>query len=549
MAEEKTRKAFLDRCFKVTHPSTLPAIAALVRSGAVERGWALFEAAGYPARTADPAALAVKGRLLKARGRLAAPAQRAGFFAQAAAAYGAAHALAPAPYLAINAASLSLLAGDAVAAEAGARAVLALLDAPQPPADTPYFLAATRAEALLLLGDRNGAEAALDLAVQHDADGWDDRAATLAQLRDVSAQQAQDAAWLDRFAPPASLHFAGHMGLASGGAAEQDLVCRLHDTLLPGRFGFAWGALAAGADIVIAEHLLAAGTELHAVLPCPVDQFEAQSVAPAGAEWAARFRALLPRIASLRIAASGSGSAHDPLATAHAGELAIGGALNNASRLGAGVAQLIVTDEHGGGANTARQAALWRGDLGAQVRLTLPRDAAVEQLFPPEAPDPARALALHVAVGLDGLEGAEQPGSEQITTLIAPVAAVLAAIPAGSVRAEPGLWEFTATDPDLALSVIARLLRISPAPPSIGAHLAITMLVKDPVSGTLVPYGLAPNLARQLQQLAPAGLALASDALAVTLAARLPGALRSELYLPDEPDLGGAVHSLLPFDQ
>jgi tetratricopeptide (TPR) repeat protein len=524
---------------------TLPAIAALVRSGAVDRGWALFEAGGYGARTADPAALAVKGRLLKARARCASGAARAGLMAQAAAAYGAAHALDPAPYLAINAASLSLLAGDQANAAAGAQAVLALLDAPVPPADTPYFLAATRTEALLLLGDQTGAVAVLEQAILHDPDGWDDRASTLAQLREVLAAQGRDAAWLSRFAPPANLHFAGHMGFAAGGGAEAALSAQLAGALPTGRFGFAWGALAAGADIVIAEHLLTAEAELHAVLPCPADQFEAQSVAPAGAQWAERFRALLPRLASLRVAATGAGSAHDPLATAHAGELAIGGALNNARRLGTAAAQLIVVDESGGGANTARQAALWREDLGAQVRLTVPRDAAVEALFPAERPDPARALALHVAVGLDGLNGGALPSSDQIAALTAPISAALSALPAGSVRAAPGLWEFAVTDLDQGLAVIASLLALSPASPAIGAHLAISALVRDPASGALLPYGPAPGLARQLLQLAPAGSALASDALAVTLASRAPGSLCSGLYLPPKDALGGAIHTLL----
>ncbi len=529
---------------------TLPAIAALVRSGAVDRGWALFEAGGYATRAGDPAALAVKGRLLKARARLADGAARADLMAQAAAAYAAAHQLSPAPYLAINAASLNLLAGNPAAAEAGARAVLALLDAPQPPADTPYFLAATRTEALLLLGDRNGAQAALELAVHLDPDGWDDRAATLAQLRDVLRAQDIDTAWLARFAPPASLHFAGHMGLTAGGTSEAELTRQLADILPAGRFGFAWGALAAGADIVIAEHLLAGGAALHLVLPCPAQQFEAQSVAPAGAQWAERFRALLPRAASLRIAATGAGSAHDPLATVHAGELAIGGALNNAARLGTAAAQLIVTDEHGGGANTARQAALWRGDLGEQLCLTVPRDAAVEALFPPEQPDPARALAVHIAIGLSGLDALP---SDQIAQRTGPVSAALAGLPAGTVRAGPGLWELALADLDQACGVIAAVLQAGRAaglhPPAIGAHLAIAALLTDPASGATVAYGPAPELARLLLQMSPAGLALGSDALAVTLAARLPGPLRSELYLPDEADLGGCVHALLGRDQ
>lgn len=465
--------------------------------------------------------------------------------AEAAAAYAAAHQLAPAPYLAINVASLRLLAGDPVGAEHGARAVLALLDAPQPPADTPYFLAATRAEALLLLGDQSGAEAALTLAAQHDPDGWDDRATTVAQLREVLMTQELDVSRLDRFAPPASLHFAGHMGVAPGGTSEAELAQQLGAALPPGRFGFAWGALAAGADIVIAEHLLAGGAQLHAVLPCPVPQFEAQSVAPAGQQWAERFRALLPRATSIRIASAGVGSAHDPLATAHAGELAIGGALNNAARLGTSAAQLIVTDDRGGGANTARQAALWHSDLGTQICLTLPRDAAVEAQFPAEQPDPARALALHVAIGVDGLDGAQPLASDQIAAKIAPIGAALEQLPAGSVRTTQGLWEFTTVDLDQAFAVIAQLLSDSSNTPAIGAHLAISTLVRDPGSGTLVPYGAQAVLARQLMQLAPAGSALVSDALAVTLAGRASGRLRSELFLPDEHDLGGSIHALL----
>lgn len=70
--------------------------------------------------------------------------------------------------------------------------------------------------------------------------------------------------------------------VASPAARASRWVGQLTSAIPPGRYGFAWGALAAGADIVIAEHLLASDAELHVVLPCPVEQFEAQSVAPAG---------------------------------------------------------------------------------------------------------------------------------------------------------------------------------------------------------------------------------------------------------------------------
>ena len=526
-----------------TRGLTLPQLTALARAGAVRRAWQLFVGAGYDQRGGDPAALAVKGRLLKGRARLAAGAAARALYAAAAEAYAAADALQPAPYLAINAASLRLLAGDDDGSRAGANGVLHQLDDPAIAIDTPYFLAATRAEALLLLGDRSAAAQAMQDAARADPDGWADRAATVAQLREIAAAQASDTAWIERFAPPASLHFAGHMGLASGGAAEAALSTMLAEHFAAHPAGFGWGALAAGADIVIAEALVAQGAALHVVLPCPADQFEAQSVAPAGAAWSPRFQALLAAAASLRIAADSASSVHDPLATAHAGDLAIGGALSNAAQLASSAAQLIVLDEAGGGANTARQADRWRGESGAQHRLTVARDAAVDALFPPEAPDPARLLAVHLAVLLDGTDTALSRTSQQLKAATGPVAAVLAQLPRGSVRASASGWEAVIQDLAQAVAIIDRLNALGSV--AVGAHLAIGPVLADPASGTLVPYGPAPALAAKLAARAPAGTTLVSDALAVTLCARGTTACRAELYYPCEDDLGGAVHMLV----
>jgi hypothetical protein len=523
---------------------SLPAITALARAGAAERGWELFVAGGYLTRDADPAALAVKGRLLKARGQGGEPA----LFAEAAAAYAAAHALEPAPYLAINAATLDLLAGNAARAQDGARAVLALLDMPVSAADTPYFLAATRAEALLLLGDAEGAGAALHEAAIHAPEAWHDRAATLRQLRGIATAQGSDPAWLDRFAPPASLHYAGHMGLAADGKAQTALAADLAGLLARERIGFAWGALAAGADIVIAEELLEAGCAVHAVLPCAPELFAAQSVTPAGDGWTARYRALLGRVASLRVAAGGSASVHDPLSTSHAGELAIGGALLNAATLGGKAIQLIVADEHGGGANTARQAALWREANGRQLHLQVPRDAEVAAMFPPERPDPQRKLAMHLLIRLDSLARAESPGSRTIAEWGAPIAAALAGIPAASVRAAPGEWQIVIEDFNEGLALAGRLLADAPEA-SLGLDLSIAALVRERASGSLVPYGPGPGLARRLALMAPQGVALASDALAATMRARGPAPLECSLYHLGEADLGGAIHALARITQ
>jgi hypothetical protein len=529
--------------------ATLVSITALARAGAVERAWALLEQGGYLGTDADPAALAVKGRLLKDRARRAEAGEREALFRQAADAYGRAHTLTPAPYLAINAATARLLAGDAAGAAEGARATLALLDAPEPPADTAYYLAATRAEALLLLGDEAGAQAAMVEAARHDPDGWEDRAVTLTQLRTICGHNARDLAWLEAFAPPPSLHFVGHLGIAAGGTSEARLADQVDAFIAEHKPGFAWGAIAAGTDIVIAERLLAVGCAIHLVLPCPPDLFEAQSVAPAGATWAARYRALLDAAASLRVAGPGASSVHDPIATAHAGELAIGGALLNARRLGAAALQLVVADEAGGGTNTRRQADMWPSTGGKQFTLTAPRDSSVDASFPPEQLDPERALTVHVAIELDSLPAREVAPSAVIAAAADPLSALLATLDRGAVRAFPGGWELTLTDLPQALKTVAALLAATrggeASPPAIGLALDMATLHADRASGALVPYGPGAALARRLQAMAPAGTALASDAAAVCLAVQSGCAMRSELYHAGEPELGGAVHTLL----
>lgn len=505
----------------------------------------MYERGGYAARAEDPAALAVKGRLLKARARRLSGSQRAALMGQAGECYAAADSISPAPYLAINAASLALQAGDREAATARAQSALDRLALADDLTDTPYYLAATRAEALLLLGDKDGAEAALRAAVGHDPDGWSDRAATIGQLDEILAASGQDAAWLDQYRPPLSLHFAGHMGIASGGDAERRLATELERAFAELCPGFAWGALAAGADLVIAEMLLDRGCFVHAVLPCPVEAFAQQSVAPAGDAWLQRFRAVLPRCASVRIAGPQAASVHDPVATAFAGELAIGAALRNSNRFNSRCAQLIVADQSGGGANTARQARMWSAASGQQINLTATRDLSVEAIFPPEQPDPARRLAFLIFCNFDALIDDVDRDSARIAELTGPISAALSRLPSGAVRAGPGWWEIALEDSGLGIAALSSLLalcRDAALAPSIGAHLAICNLLSDQASGATVAYGPAPALARRLSELAAPGTVLASEELAVCLTAREITALQPEPYLPDEQELGGTAY-------
>lgn len=527
---------------------SLPAITALARAGAIERAWALFQSGGYASRRDDPAALAVRGRLLKSRARLTSGTARAEGFAAAAAAYLAADRISPAPYLAINAATSRLLAGDRDAAAAQARSVLEVLDGSEPPADTPYYLEATRAEALLLSGDGPGAEQALARAAIADPDGWADRAVTLAQLEEIGAALGTRLDWLERFRPPASLHFAGHIGISAGGAAEADLAARVDALIAAERVGFGYGALAAGVDIVIAERLVAAGAELHVVLSTSAERFEQQSVSPAGDAWVGRYWHLLERAASLKAADDWRGGAHDRIATRLASELAVGATLLKAQSLDAHAVQLIVLDDEGGGINTAAQAQLWRASRrNPQHVLTLSRETQVSSLFRPEEPDPGRVVAALLSIRIDQPDTAgAAPSSAQIAARHAPVWHALAGIPRDRIRAAAGQWHVLLTDMAQTATVVGAILSGPEAGAiSLAAHYAIVTCIHDEAAQAMVPYGAAIAVPARLLDTTPPGLCMASEDFAVALTTFGITALRAELYHQGDAELGGAVYTLL----
>lgn len=65
--------------------------------------------------------------------------------------------------------------------------------------------------------------------------------------------------------------------------------------------GIGYASASAGTEIVFGEEVLAGGGQLHLFLPCPVDQFVEQYVAPGGAGWTARFQALCAAAADVDV--------------------------------------------------------------------------------------------------------------------------------------------------------------------------------------------------------------------------------------------------------
>ena len=271
-------------------------ILSLARAGNPARAWALFHSSGWDERADDPKALTLKGRLLKDQAKAADGAERVRLYGLAAEAYAAAAVLERDSYPLINAAALALVGGKPERARTLAQETWDLLESDPEQGENAYWRAATRAEALLLLDNGTGARAALADGIAKLPYAWEDHAATIGQFELILAEQGKDAVWLDRHRPPPSFYFSGIIGLDETDATILQEIEAIIEREKP---GFAFGALAAGADILIAEALHKAGAELHVILPYPVDRFRELSVAPYGDHWLARFDALVEAAAVL----------------------------------------------------------------------------------------------------------------------------------------------------------------------------------------------------------------------------------------------------------
>jgi hypothetical protein len=402
---------------------TLAAIITAARAGSLAHATALFKAGGYDRETSNSAALAVKGRLLKDQALRAPSVNRPALYEAAAQAYGEANRLNPQPYTRINEASLLLLAGKRDVAIDLALALQTELNGSQPIAETPYYIAATRAEAQLICGAIDDAKRSLAEAFEQDPDGWADHASTLRQFDLLLTARGADKQWLDAFRPPLSLNFAGHMAISIG--QSRGLRAQVDDYLDRSPIGFGYGALAAGADIVIAEALLARNASLHIVLPTSIETFIAQSVTPYEPEWRARFDACSAGATSIRCITSISG-AYEPLATKLAADVAMGAAFLNAYQLESRAAQLLVVDD-GDGAFGSGLATRYFGERwmnGApQHLIAMPRGAPVlaSGLRTEREGRPDRRLVALIMIRFAGIENEDDGGfAEAVDTLIRP---------------------------------------------------------------------------------------------------------------------------------
>lgn len=411
-------------------PSLL-SIIAHARAGALDYAWRIFHEAGFGAETEDPRTLSVKGRLLKDFALRAEGDERMRFYGEASSAYQRAAELGQATYPLINAATLSLLAGDEGKARRLAALALEWIEANPGEPETPYYHGATLAEALLLLGKDDEARAALSDAIAIAPRAWEDHASTLRQFSLILKARQAPAGWLDMLRPPRSLHFSGHMSFSADGS-DDEFSQRIVRLIAEERIGFGFGALAAGADIIIAEALLDAGAELHAILPGGAEAFAARSVDPFGRTWRKRFDTVLARAEATRPVRP-ENILPDETVINTASTIAMGLAIKHARGLESEAIQCLVIDPERPraslGAATLRAGESWKRRGLRQHIIKVPRQTAAA---PKERAEPTgglhRAYAL-LGVGPRGAAGSAAPVEQELAELHGAVAGMQTALP------------------------------------------------------------------------------------------------------------------------
>jgi hypothetical protein len=509
-------------------PATpLSLIIAYARAGASAFAWEQFEASGYDRMTDDAAALSVRGRLLKDRALSHEGAERRRLYGEASRAYRSAAAVSGATYPLINAGTLSRLAGDEARARSLATEVLDRIEQDPAEPETPYYAAATRAEALLLLDREPEARTALAEAVALAPRAWEDHASTLRQFALILDAQGRNSDWLNAYRPPRSLHFGGHMSFDPKVVRREHLDEKIAAVLHEENVGFGYGALAAGADIIIAEALLERGAELHPVLPGGPESFASVSVDPFGKAWRKRFDAVLARAETVREVRP-LGMAPDKMTIGLADEIAMGVAVMNARRLESRALQLLVLDRAPSASadrETANGYARWAEAGWRQRIITAPREALPAGPPPPLPTRPHARMAL-LAIGLG-------PAPELFQGRLADLAELLGQAPQSSVQPYlAGEQVVLAYDGTVEAARAALALRQATAGATafgVGGHYGIVDPLDDPLSGQMRLVGEPAQLAAAAAASAPPGSICVTEDFAAALAASNVGDVCSEL--------------------
>jgi len=274
-------------------------------------------------------------------------------------------------YPGVNAAATWAMAGDVgrakkLAEDVRARAEEALQDIDED--DDAYWPRATLAECRLIEGDKTGAAADFAAAVGAIDAAPGKIATTRKQLRRLSGALPINDDWIDDAVPQgAVLFFSGPLAADEDCDAARRLKENFEAFLADEPLTAAVGALAAGADIVFAEALIAAGVPLHVHLPLAPTEFLTTSVKPAGGDWEERFVACIDAAKTVEWSRRLAPSRAAYRLGAH---IAMGRAIRQADDLAAAVIGVFATQKGRSAENSISRenAEIWRA-LGRRAEI------------------------------------------------------------------------------------------------------------------------------------------------------------------------------------
>lgn len=518
---------------------TYLAVLCLARAGAVDFARAEYVRLGLDRIDDDPDAIALGARLLKDVALAAHGLRRTAFAKASTRRYRALFERFGGLYGAVNAATMTLVAGDWAKGRALAAAALEIAQPPGLAGEAAYYEAASRAEARFLTGQLDAAHATMSQALKHAPGAFAAHASTLRQLEMLCRETGSDSAWLSAFRPPACAHFTGHIldatreGALNDGA-DGDLRAEADRVVREQGIGFAYGGLAAGADIVFAEALLEVGAELHLVLPVSLDSFVAVSVAPFGTNWVERFERCFARAASVRYA-SQDPYVGDEQVFAYASQIAMGCAVLRAQTLATEAIQVAVWDGHAaaGPAGVAVDLAYWAKGGRRQVVIPVRRPPPRRSSPPNAGASSSRAMKAMLFADVKGFGSLRD---DQIpaffATVMGQMAGVLAGLDAGPRHVETwgdGLFLVFDRPIDAALAALALQeahraldLRALGLPRSlglrIGGHYGPVHLGANPLTRAPSVVGAHVVVAARIEPDVAPGSACVSEALAGALA-------------------------------
>lgn len=509
-------------------------VLALARMGDTERAARLF--AQYDlGSSADPHKRAAGARLLKDRAlALAAGDDRRAALGEAFEAYDAIYRESGDSFPGINAATLALLSDRGDEAE---RIAQALLADPLVAGARDYYMAVTKAEALLLLGRTSEAGEVIACEAVRGSSDHGARSTCLRQLRLVADRlglsEAERDTVLGGLKPPAVAHFAGHM-FSADVEAEARLRIEIARALEEEGVGFGYGALAAGADILFGEALIARGAELHVVLPFDEADFVAHSVLPCGETWLPRHRACLAAAASVTCATN-IRYFGDAEQFGYASRMAMGLARLRAEHLHAASVQLVVWDgvPSAGSAGTGADVAAWEGAGGRSRRIAA---EGLDRSFvrPPVELD-SRYERVLAAILFTDFVGFSQLSEAALPAFWDGVMAVVAEVldeHEGDVACRNSwgdalyaVTESAAAAAEIALELQSRLARFDygrlglsgSGGMRVGVHYGTAFRTMDRITGRTTFYGTEVSRAARIEPVTPPGAVFVTEPLAAIL--------------------------------